>query len=56
MEKKRLELYKESYQPLTSFLKKLYAEKISKVRIRGGGRLSQTLAPLRSPPSQLAVS
>ena len=30
-EKKRLELYKEKYQPLTGFLKKLYESKISKV-------------------------
>ena len=49
MEKKRLELYKESYQPLTSFLKKLYAEKISKVRIRGGAALSTPRAPSLAP-------
>jgi len=30
-EKKRLEIYKETYKPLTAFLKKLYAAKISKV-------------------------
>merc|ERR1712054_628261 len=30
-EKKRLELYKETYQPLTDYLKKLYEAKISKV-------------------------
>lgn len=30
-EKKRLEIYKETYQPLTDYLKKLYEAKISKV-------------------------
>merc|ERR1712070_429070 len=32
-EKKRLELYKETYQPLTDYLKKLYESKISKVTV-----------------------
>merc|ERR1719171_1376531 len=32
-EKKRLELYKETYQPLTDYLKKLYESKISKVAV-----------------------
>jgi len=32
-EKKRLELYKENYQPLTDYLKKLYESKISKVTV-----------------------
>jgi len=30
-EKRRLDLYKETYQPLTSYLKKLYEAKVSKV-------------------------
>jgi len=30
-EKKRLEIYKETYQPLTAYLKKLYSAKVSKV-------------------------
>jgi heat shock protein beta len=32
-EKKRLDLYKEKYQPLTTYLKKLYESKISKVAV-----------------------
>merc|ERR1711907_759785 len=32
-DKKRLELYKEKYQPLTDYLKKLYDSKVSKVTV-----------------------
>merc|ERR1719453_756031 len=33
VEKKRLDLYKEKYQPLTDYLKKLYDSKVSKVTV-----------------------